>query len=363
MKKIGIITYHRANNVGAVLQNHALQITLRKYCDVETCDVETVDYRNVLIEQSNRIFTKKTLKEYVKLFVQLGSYIKREYCFNCYRKKYLKISEKRYTQKNIFESENEYDFFITGSDQVWNLSLNHFDYNYYLEFVSDADKCRAYAGSFGNFNFDKEALDKAIKLLKRFKYVTVREVSAKDFLERSGISAVTVLDPTLLIDGTLWKRELELKEEKKANYVFVYMVAYTPMLISKAKEYARRNNLSIMVMHYGYKKISGVRNLRAVSPKRFLEYLLNSDIVFSSSFHAICFSILFKKEFVFALDKSKVNNNSRIESLCSRLSLMNREVESVNYEEKISYGQVYEVLNDERKRSLVALMRMVDAKE
>ena len=85
MKKVGILTYHRANNVGAVLQNHALQITLRNYCDVET-----IDYKNALIEQANRIFTKKTLKDYIKTAIQLGSYIKRESCFNHYRKKYLK---------------------------------------------------------------------------------------------------------------------------------------------------------------------------------------------------------------------------------------------------------------------------------
>lgn len=103
-------------------------------------------------------------------------------------------------------------------------------------------------------------------------------------------------------------------------------------------------------MHYGYKKIPGVKNLRSVSPKTFLEYLLNSDIVFSSSFHAVCFSVIFQKEFVFALDKSKFNNNSRLESLCSTLSLMNRNLENVIYEERIAYSKVYEILRAEQKK-------------
>ena len=358
MKKVGILTYHRANNVGAVLQNHALQITLRNYCDVET-----IDYKNALIEQANRIFTKKTLKDYIKTAIQLGSYIKRESCFNHYRKKYLKISSKQYTQKNIYESEQNYDFFIAGSDQVWNLSLNNSDYNYFLAFVSDSNKCGAYAASFGNIQFNNDELRKIIPLLKRFKYITVREKSAKVFLDGNGIQSAVVLDPTLLVDGALWKRELELGKAKEHPYVFVYMVAYTPDLIAEAKAYAKKHHLDIIVMHYGYKKIPGVKNLRSVSPKTFLEYLLNSDIVFSSSFHAVCFSVIFQKEFVFALDKSKFNNNSRLESLCSTLSLMNRNLENVIYEERIAYSKVYEILRAEQKKSRAELLRLIAVKE
>ena len=115
--------------------------------------------------------------------------------------------------------------------------------------------------------------------------------------------------------------------------MFVYMVAYTPELIDVAKKYAKQYDLDIYVMHYGYKAIKGVKNIRSASPRDFVQFVMNSKIVFCSSFHAICFSVLFEKSFVYALDKNRENNNSRIISLCKLLSLESRNLEK-NWQEK-----------------------------
>ena len=63
--KIGIITYHRAKNLGAMLQSYALQKTLEKYKG--KCEI--IDYRNEKMEESykvKKIRECKSLKEKIK---------------------------------------------------------------------------------------------------------------------------------------------------------------------------------------------------------------------------------------------------------------------------------------------------------
>ena len=146
MKKIGIMTYHRANNVGAVLQNQALQLLLREYCLVET-----IDYKNKIIEKANRIVVARGVKQQIKFLFQAVSFIKRERVFNKYRKRYLNLSAKTYHKKNINDANQEYTCFITGSDQVWNTKLNGHDFAYFLDFVSRDNKRIAYAASFRQY--------------------------------------------------------------------------------------------------------------------------------------------------------------------------------------------------------------------
>lgn len=355
MKKIGIMTYHRANNVGAVLQNQALQLLLREYCLVET-----IDYKNKIIEKANRIVVARGVKQQIKFLFQAVSFIKRERVFNKYRKRYLNLSAKTYHKKNINDANQEYTCFITGSDQVWNTKLNGHDFAYFLDFVSRDNKRIAYAASFGNTNLDNSEIESILYELGKYNLITVREKDAQKMLGKYDITSDVVLDPTLLIPGKTWKDELDLKQEDEGNYVFVYMVAYTPELIDVAKKYAKQYDLDIYVMHYGYKAIKGVKNIRSASPRDFVQFVMNSKIVFCSSFHAICFSVLFEKSFVYALDKNRENNNSRIISLCKLLSLESRNLEKNWQEEEIDYTVVNKQLQMLRKISTEKLINVIN---
>ena len=59
--KIGILTFHNADNYGAVLQCYALQEKLKK--NFPECDVSVVDYRNTEIENAT-IFSIYTTKDF-----------------------------------------------------------------------------------------------------------------------------------------------------------------------------------------------------------------------------------------------------------------------------------------------------------
>ena len=148
--KIGILSYHRANNVGAVLQNYALQ-----QCILQTNNmVETIDYRCAKIEKENRIYQISGVKEFVKRCLCLTQFVSREKKFKKFRDQFIILSHYHYNETNIADCNEIYDIFITGSDQVWNYNLNDNDQNFLLNFVDDKKKKNSYGASFGFVNID-----------------------------------------------------------------------------------------------------------------------------------------------------------------------------------------------------------------
>lgn len=96
MKKIGIITFHRANNYGAALQAYALQSFLsRKYC----CDV--LDYRSASLEKTYH--SNKSLKQFAKrifkTIVSPKSLLKNKN-FDHFRKAYLGRNYEKFNTNN-----------------------------------------------------------------------------------------------------------------------------------------------------------------------------------------------------------------------------------------------------------------------
>ncbi|MFR2058366.1 MAG: polysaccharide pyruvyl transferase family protein [Oscillospiraceae bacterium] len=145
--KVGILTFHRANNYGAVLQAYALQT----YLETIGVNAEIVDYRSAYLEKAYRGHSLAN-KDIKKLLRDLSDwpirYLKNK-AFEKYRKQYLNLS-KTYLENNVIESNNMYDYFLFGSDQIWNYNLSGKDSNYLGAFVSDKKKLNSYADEFWN---------------------------------------------------------------------------------------------------------------------------------------------------------------------------------------------------------------------
>lgn len=354
--KIGILTYHRANNVGALLQNYALI----KAFESLGCHAETIDYRCKFIERQNRLLAFRSAKEFIKIILQLPYFLRREIKFCGFRNSYIKCSGRAYNSKDIALSVPLYDMFVSGSDQVWNLNLSNGDYTYLLDFALDRKKCVSYAGSFGYSQIPTEYKNKTLQDLSRFSFLSVRESSAKELLAKNGIDSELVLDPTLLLDGDYWIKQFGLKYSPKQRYIFVYMVAYVPELLAAARVKAKEFGCELWVMHYNYRAFPNCKNIRSASPIHFLEYIYNAACVFCSSFHAMCFSVLLHKKFYYGLEACKDNNNSRLETLASALNLSNRNVrylESVDLD--IDYSSVYAKLANMREKSFDYLAKII----
>ena len=350
--KTGIITYHRAKNVGAALQAYALTQTI-KNMGLDCC---LIDYHNDFIEntyKTKKLWEHKNLKSLIKAVMNGSAPYKRNKKFDEFNKKYQIFSES--VTKETISDIDDIDAYITGSDQVWNMSLNGNDGTFLLDFVPENKKRISYAASFGYENVPEKYINITKNNLEKFDVISVREVAGKKIVENlTNKKAEVVLDPTLLLSQDEWD-SVACERLHKRDYVLVYLVAATPTALEFAKKLGKENNCDVICIHYSYKKKNGVINIRDCSPEEFLSYIKYAKYVVASSFHALCFSIIYKKNFFYELDINKNNNNSRLETLMNTLNLNNREIinNSNDYKyENINYSEVYTVLDEHKIKSL-----------
>ena len=167
MKKIGVITLNGNYNFGNRLQNYAMMEVLKRYTNkVENIWVsDKAKYK----KRNKKVFSPKTNDD------------KRFNMFCDFTKKYI-------SNRNIESTEkintDEYDYFVVGSDQVWNSTFGFFDYErMFLEFSRDKNKNIAYAASIGIAEIPNEDIESFKKGFSNFKALSVREENAKRIIE------------------------------------------------------------------------------------------------------------------------------------------------------------------------------------
>ncbi len=259
------------------------------------------------------------------------------------------------------------DVYLTGSDQVWNSCYNHgIDRSFYLDFAPKGTARISYAASIGMPEFPDNEVDDVVKLLGKYKNITVRETAAKEILAGLGIASEVVLDPTLLLDKAAWtniaSRYVFTESEP---YLLTYSVEYgkeNSIIKHYAQQIARKEGLKIYHITYSgvpkdnyYDKVFSY-----ATPDQFLNLMLHASFVVVSSFHGTAFSVNFNKPF---LTVSPKRFNSRIESLLNITGLRSRIVTDCNCNVerigRIDYSVVNEILNEERRKSMSMLSKML----
>lgn len=353
-KAIDIITRHAVVNYGSVLQALATEQFFRNL----GYEAHTVDY----------IPEKESVRGRVKVFSEnyTGNLFKRilyrvvkfpdEWCkerfFRRYRREMLHLTAPCHTLKDLQAHSFGEDVLCAGSDQLWGyMPDGEMDPAYFLDF-GDAHNARfSYAASFGRTDFPETYYEKAVPLLRRFSFLTVREKSAEELLQaHAGLSAVTILDPTLMLDRESWLHMAEGKKPKKP-YVIVYRLRQNRELDAYAKQYARQNGWRVVRISssvydwlgYGEKAI-------LKTPREVLALFKNAAGVITDSFHATALSVIFNKPFVdFLPPKTQV----RITDLLELLGLQDR----IWREQKdpmdgvIDWERVNALLNEKRQQA------------
>jgi len=284
-KKVGILTFHNADNLGAVLQAFALQTTIEERYELNT---EIIDYRCDTVESTKHISKPNSLKDLVK-YVPLSVYyfIKRR-GFRKFRNKYLHLSES-FDKNNINSADTDYSTILTGSDQVWNPECSGNDFNYFLPFVTDSTKKVSYAASVGTHIFTDSEQEKICDFLADFEFISVRETSAAEQFENMGISNVYVLpDPVTLLSADKWM-QYSSKRISDKKYVLVYLILPDVNVTKAAEKYAKEHNCVIINNKKSFEFI--MHN----SPSDFLSWVMNAECVFTNSFHGTAFSLIFNK--------------------------------------------------------------------
>ena len=326
--KIGILTFHRAINFGAVLQCYALYRTLTDMGH----DVEVIDYRPVYVEKYRQLlywndFKKQKLLSKIKTLLLLPFKYKNKRrstsVFDVFINQHIKTT-------NVVKNVNDvpsFDVVFFGSDQIWNpLICKGLDPLFYGQFPKGKTKLVSYAASLGTPQvLTQEQWDKIFPLLRSFDNVSVRESKLAEYLQGGGIKAQTVLDPTLLASKEIFEKVVEKPREK--GYVLLYMLEQDYNAIKFANNIAKQKNLKLIRIR-AYSSVSIKKtNYDEVIPKsvgEFLGYFKYADYVVNVSFHGTAFSVIFNKDFY----TLKSRNFERAYGLLDSLNLLSRFVSS-----------------------------------
>ena len=331
--KIAILTFHRANNFGAMLQAYSLVMACRELGG----DAEILDWRNPFFE---KVYHKawRMHRNPIPAIRHLIWYLKDEVrtrkMFAFFRKE-IPMSRAIFDRKTLADVESEYDIFIAGSDQIWNprvmsVNLRHFDKTYFLDFVgSEGKKKYTYAASLGdNLAFNESVQWAFKKEWKTFDKITMRELDGAEYVSKIiGKSVNTVVDPVFLHNEDYWRRVgARIDVEPKGDFVFLYNLRRSEQLSQVAYSYARKNNFEVVDLLIPAQCAKSVYPKTDAGPFEFLRYLDKSECVFTGSFHAAAFAIIFGKKLYVQHTKNGRGTNSRMDTLFSVCGLSSTKV-------------------------------------
>ncbi|TAH72108.1 MAG: polysaccharide pyruvyl transferase family protein [Anaerolineaceae bacterium] len=297
--KVGVVTFHSANNYGAVLQTWALQKVL------EDLNITTgvINYHPDIIDglydpmKLKRGLPRRLLK--MKLYIRNRKSLIRYNKFQSFLGTKLNLIGDYRTYKELEAANLNLDAYIVGSDQVWNPThIGGFDPAYYLEFAEPASKRISYAASLGTDYVvpkHKNAMEKA---LNSFTSISVRERSIQNEIsELAGKPVEVVLDPTLLLDKDDYD-EIKVKSKYKEPYILVYSIEKNPQLM----EFANKISVSLGMPILQRRPMNGLINqmepFYTSDAGEFLGHIEAAKYVITNSFHGTVFSILYGKPFV-----------------------------------------------------------------
>lgn len=359
--KIGILTHPLRTNYGGILQNYALQYVLRSL----GYSVETINWQ----ENKNVIYI---LASYVyRLFahyVLRKKHIPTDMFLNITNKQFIYISSniQTFISKNIKLSQNIsslkrirkvndfcYDAIVVGSDQVWS---SQYVPTMFLDFIKDnKTKKIAYAASFGKdyWTYNDHTTETCSLLAKEFTSISVREDSAvslcKNYL---GVSAIHVLDPTLLLDGEIYSSLIN--EEKRVKpYLMTYVLDVNTQkekIINRVSQFLQISEYTIRENKKTWNFFGDNSNLVVKPIESWLQGIRDSEFVVTDSFHGVAFSIIFNKQFI-AIGNRK-RGLARFQSILKQFNLLDRLVDEntdIDYYLKNLKDIDYDKVNKQKK--------------
>ena len=291
--RIGILTFHRAINYGAVLQTYALQQTL----EAMGHEVWVIDYRQPRVERTDRRPFQSDDKMRLLKGLHLRSWWRYDHAkanvmarrerFDQFLNHYLRLTEPC-GQIDI----PDFDLYVIGSDQVWNSTIcDGLDPVFWGDFRHPmGSKVISYAASTSVKDLLKHKHTELQDLLENFSSISVREQETCDYINQHfklNNDAITVLDPTLLAEKEIWD-SFDNDTFKDQDYVLYFgaraCTAYPTILRDKSYSLAKQYGCEVKSIDFNVD-----------SPVDFVNKFRFAKAVVTSSFHGIAFSLTFNR--------------------------------------------------------------------
>lgn len=370
MKKVDVITRHAIGNYGSILQAYATQIVFEKL----GYDCEIIDYQRKeekgkeiwknLLRQSPK-WNSNIITRLIYRIIQEPNYVSQYKKFSKYRKELLKETKEYNTIEELKNDLPDADIFCTGSDQVWGKIGNSiYDEAYFLKFVPKDKKCIAYSASFGKKDNNHIIIEKLPELLCNYSKIMVREDTAVETIEKSGINNVEqVLDPTLLLNEKDWNKIVKENNIKK-DYILIYQLHDNREFEIYAKEFAKRKKMKLLRITPSLSNFFKCgKTIYMPTPQEYLGYIKNARYIITDSFHGTVFSLIFNKQFI---DICPKRGATRMESILRNFGLEDRLVKSYDDfsigDRIIDYKIVNRNLEKQREDSILKLKEALEDK-
>lgn len=358
--KIAVITYHRAINYGSALQAYALNRFLNKQNEVEC---RTIDYipkgQTLYYKKFEKVKTVMSILRNMQTLFYLNQLNKKEKNFELFLNKDILLTPNKYYSKKELNEIDDFDLYICGSDQIWNPNCIDFTSAYLLDFVDDKSKCISYSPSIAVNKLENKQIELFREKIESFRNVSIREINGKQILKENEIynGEVTVtLDPVFLLEKEEW--DLIASPVVIPNkYIFCYFIGDIEGMRTYAIKLRKKYNLPIIVVYQNLRDMLYInKKIYSAGPREFLFLLKNATYVFSNSFHAVAFSIIYSKRFGVYLNRDiKGNANSRIDGILGQLNLtqciITKNSDLVDIYMDIDYTYAISVLEKEKLKS------------
>ena len=307
--KIGILTYHRSHNYGALLQAVALRVALESMGN----NVYYIDYfpdyhrrmYAVFDWQSFRrtIGLKRKAKYLYHVFQSLLPKLVRRHAFEVFINKWI--------SPHCVSLSESFDCIVYGSDQIWRKQPFINDYNP-IYFGLNEFKSRihaTYAASISSLPETKDDVDHFCTLVTHLDKVSVRERSIKVFLSEYIEKDIHIdVDPCLLLSKEKWSCLIPNKELNYGRYILLYDLQsdYGIRVFDEGEiqKFAERNCCSVVRIRAVASRCNVSYDSHTVGPEGFINLIRNATCVVTSSYHGVVFSLVFERPFLCSFSKN-----------------------------------------------------------
>lgn len=327
--RIGILTFHRSRNCGAMLQAYALKTVLERMGHkvmFPACNQCHYDRWLPIFKPGLTGIKRIRSIAYRCLYniMSLG--------YNRDAPRLYKAFADRYFQEincAIEDFPSYFDCIIVGSDQVWSPEIAGLRMTLLMGVgIPDILPIISYAASCGDQIPSNSSFKRLGVYLRRFSKVSVREEFLRTYLkEEWGIQSVVDVDPSLLLSFEDYITIATYDLVPQEPYILVFSVWDSPFIRSLV-EYLGRKAGKRIVFALGESKsrLGAPAGLTiGVSPDRLLGLMARADGIVAESFHGAALSVLTHKPFV-VVGSSRLGTNSRVLSLLELLGLSERYV-------------------------------------